>query len=192
MTRFVISDQHFGHENIIEYTNRPFSDVTRMNEEMVESWNKTVSSDDTVIHLGDIAFGSSEIAEEYLSRLNGEILLIEGNHDESIDPNTFSVPIVESAVFQEGGIRYWGTHRPDGVQDNWNEWVIHGHVHNNSPFIDYQNNRINVSVEVLDYTPVPLANISKCILSMSSNQAENIHSSLISTHKWYDQNEVGD
>lgn len=191
MTRFIVSDHHFKHENIIEMTNRPFSSVYKMDQEMIDLWNSTVDQSDTVIYVGDLVFGDAESAEEYLSRLNGQILLIAGNHDDRINPDTFPVNVIESAVFQEGGIRYWCTHRPDEVPDDWNDWVIHGHVHNDYPFIDYQNNRINVSVEVVDYTPVPLTNISKCIMSMSGVQFRNIHESLISDHEWYQNNELG-
>ena len=40
---FTISDTHFGHDNVIKYSNRPFKDVEEMNERLVELWNKTVS-----------------------------------------------------------------------------------------------------------------------------------------------------
>lgn len=52
-----------------------------MNEVLIENWNKVVSKDDTVFHLGDFAFGGSSVWNSIIPRLNGHINLIIGNHD---------------------------------------------------------------------------------------------------------------
>ena len=72
---------HFGHANIIRFCNRPFQNVEEMNEVLIENWNKVVSKDDTVFHLGDFAFGGSSVWNSIIPRLNGHINLIIGNHD---------------------------------------------------------------------------------------------------------------
>jgi calcineurin-like phosphoesterase family protein len=79
------SDTHFGHKNIIKYSNRPYKDVSEMNEKMVDLWNKTVNPEDLVFHLGDIAMGQRALAPAIIDRLNGHIVLVPGNHDH---PNT--------------------------------------------------------------------------------------------------------
>lgn len=81
MAVFFTSDTHFGHKNIIKYSDRPFKDVTHMNEMLVYLWNQTVGPDDTVYHLGDVALGPIEGSLSYISRLNGSKVLITGNHD---------------------------------------------------------------------------------------------------------------
>lgn len=48
---FVLSDTHFGHANVIKYDNRPFANVTEMDNKMIENWNKVVMPDDTIYHL---------------------------------------------------------------------------------------------------------------------------------------------
>ena len=78
---FFTSDSHFGHNNIIRYCNRPFASVKEHDEALIENWNKVVSPDATVFHLGDFAFAGSDYTTEILSRLNGHIILIKGNHD---------------------------------------------------------------------------------------------------------------
>ena len=77
---FFVSDTHFGHENIIRFCNRPFLNVEEMNEVLIENWNKIVPEDGTVFHLGDFALGGSNIWNEVLPCLNGQIYLILGNH----------------------------------------------------------------------------------------------------------------
>jgi calcineurin-like phosphoesterase family protein len=79
--RFFTSDTHFGHRNIIKYSNRPFRDTTVMNEMLIRNWNDTVSHDDLVFHLGDVALGPWEDWHNVLTRLNGYKVLVVGNHD---------------------------------------------------------------------------------------------------------------
>lgn len=81
MTTFYTSDTHFGHERILELCERPFSDVTRMNEALIERWNNVVQPEDTVYHLGDVALGKIAESLPLISRLNGYKILVLGNHD---------------------------------------------------------------------------------------------------------------
>lgn len=79
MTFWFSADSHYHHANIIKYCNRPFKDVAEMNETMISNWNKVVENSDIVYHLGDFSF--SKHVEELSKRLNGQIILIKGNHD---------------------------------------------------------------------------------------------------------------
>lgn len=81
MTIFFTSDTHFGHKNIIKYADRPFKDVTHMNEMLVHYWNEVVHPEDTVYHLGDVALGPIRESLGYIHRLNGKKILVTGNHD---------------------------------------------------------------------------------------------------------------
>lgn len=53
MNTWFTSDQHIGHKNIIAYSNRPFSNVDEMTEELVRRHNERVRPDDLVYQLGD-------------------------------------------------------------------------------------------------------------------------------------------
>ena len=79
---FFTSDTHFSHANIIKFCQRPFKDVSHMNDELVQRWNEVVGPDDIVFHLGDFAWGGSDVWNSIMSRLNGKIYLVLGNHDE--------------------------------------------------------------------------------------------------------------
>lgn len=52
-----------------------------MNETLIENWNRVVSQDDIVFHLGDFCLGGSHECTKILNRLNGKIYLVLGNHD---------------------------------------------------------------------------------------------------------------
>lgn len=43
---FFTSDTHFNHTNIIRFCNRPFKDVTHMNETIIANWNSVVGPDE--------------------------------------------------------------------------------------------------------------------------------------------------
>ena len=45
---FFTSDQHFGHEKVLEFDRRPFSSTEQMETEMIARWNRKVKQDDTV------------------------------------------------------------------------------------------------------------------------------------------------
>ena len=82
---FLTSDTHFGHTGVCHFTNkdgskmRPWTDPDEMDEEMVKRWNETVRPNDKVYHLGDVVINRKAL--KIMSRLNGDKVLIRGNHD---------------------------------------------------------------------------------------------------------------
>jgi len=82
---FLTSDTHFGHTGVCHFTNkdgskmRPWTDPNEMDEEMVKRWNDTVRPNDKVYHLGDVVMNRKSLS--IMSRLNGDKVLIRGNHD---------------------------------------------------------------------------------------------------------------
>lgn len=83
---FLVSDTHFGHEKTCTVFKRPdgsslrpFSSAEEMDEEMVRRWNERVKPNDKVYHLGDVVISRKHL--NTLRRLNGDKVLIRGNHD---------------------------------------------------------------------------------------------------------------
>ena len=82
---FLTSDTHFGHTGVCRFTNndgskmRPWTDPDEMDEEMVKRWNETVRPNDKVYHLGDVVINRKAL--KIMHRLNGDKVLIRGNHD---------------------------------------------------------------------------------------------------------------
>ena len=79
---FFTSDLHFGHSNVITFDERPFANVEEMDAELITRWNNKVGKGDLVYVLGDMIWKTSnDAAENIIKSLNGQIILIRGNHD---------------------------------------------------------------------------------------------------------------
>ena len=84
---FFTADTHFGHENIMEFTSRPFASVEEHDEALIDNINNSVGRRDFLYHLGDFCFGPTAakqvlFAREILAKINCKnIHLIAGNHD---------------------------------------------------------------------------------------------------------------
>lgn len=83
---FLVSDTHFGHAGVCRFTEadgvtkiRPWTDPAEMDEEMIRRWNDRVRPSDKVYHLGDVVINRKALST--LARLNGDKVLIRGNHD---------------------------------------------------------------------------------------------------------------
>ena len=83
---FLVSDQHFGHEKVCTVFKRadgsplrPFSCAEEMDEFMIASHNERVRPNDKCYFLGDVAINRK--AMNIMYRLNGDKVLIRGNHD---------------------------------------------------------------------------------------------------------------
>lgn len=75
------SDHHFGHKNSITYCNRPFESTEEMDEMLIQWHNELVKPGDKFYHLGDLALGSFEDSIKKAARLQGDKVLVPGNHD---------------------------------------------------------------------------------------------------------------
>jgi calcineurin-like phosphoesterase family protein len=83
---FLVSDTHFGHMGVCKFTRndgvtklRPYSTPEEMDEDMIAKWNAKVKPTDKVYHLGDVVINRRALPT--LARLNGDKVLIRGNHD---------------------------------------------------------------------------------------------------------------
>lgn len=132
------SDHHFGHKNILKYTNRPFTSVHEMNKALTENWNNTVGENDTVYYLGDFGLTGIKNLESIYNRLNGKKILVPGNHDPNRVHRLFDgvvIPLFELRVDGEKHpislchfpMRSWnGSHR--------GAIHLHGHSHGDADF----------------------------------------------------------
>jgi calcineurin-like phosphoesterase family protein len=179
---FFVSDTHWNHSNIIKFCNRPFKDVDEMNRKLIENWNNKVPEDGLVFHLGDFAWGGGyEAWKKIRNQLNGEIILIEGNHDRKNLVPTAREELFKCVTWQmlieiEGRkvllnhypfLCYAGVYRdPKSLVYN-----LYGHVHSgpNGKGEDIERlkylfpTQYDVGVDNNDYTPISWHEVEKKI-----------------------------
>lgn len=148
-----ISDTHFDHKNIMEFesnTRGHFSSVEEMNEEIIKNWNNTVSVNDTVYHLGDFGMNTKyDRFKELVLLLNGNIVLIQGNHDDSkVVKKLAAEGLIE---LHEVGMKLkrdkqvmWLSHYPMEIGVRPRKWSVSGHIHS-EPSKDV--NQLNVGID---------------------------------------------
>ena len=150
---FVISDTHFGHENIIRYCGRPFASVEEMDEAMIKNWNETVSNNDIVLHLGDFGLGKKEYIASIIPRLHGKKILILGNHDnwseQSYRDMGFHTVSRFPIIYDDF---YILSHAPLLLSEKLPFMSCYGHIHDSDMYKDTENSRC-FSVERIGYRP---------------------------------------
>ena len=158
---FAIADMHFWHKNIIKYDNRPFKDVEQMNETMIASWNKAVSDDDTVYHIGDFTLTMSQSKFwEVFSRLKGKIVFIRGNHDQILE-KVFPGEMVDVKMVKGNDKNFWLSHYQHAEWPDKHRGVLHlfGHSHGRQThnFVG----AFDMCANSIGYTPMSLNAIAK-------------------------------
>jgi calcineurin-like phosphoesterase family protein len=139
-----ISDTHWQHTNIINYSGRPFRksfypyapDVDQMNRELIQQWNAVVKPLDRVIHGGDFAMGQKKMIPFFRSKLNGHITLVRGNHDPSTQfmKQAGFDEVVDELWLELNDMKIWVRHIPPTPEEISKlhrpvDLVICGHVH---------------------------------------------------------------
>jgi calcineurin-like phosphoesterase family protein len=167
MNTFFTSDLHFGHARVIEYSNRPFKNVDEMDEALVANWNAVVQPNDTVYLVGDVSFHRHEKTLALLSRLQGNIGLILGNHDKKLKPEalrrfafvkdmyTAKIEDPDAGKHSNGVQRIVLCHYALRVWEasHYGAWSLYGHSHGSLP----DNPRVkafDVGVDCHDYRPI--------------------------------------
>lgn len=168
---FLISDTHFGHQKACEFLNdngskmRPWDTAEEMDEAIVKNWNSVVGPKDKVYHLGDVVIGKKHL--KTLERLNGDKVLIRGNHDifqlEHYLPYFRDIRGVH--VLDEFILSHIPLHRAS-VKERWKA-NVHGHLHpyrvkyNLGYGEEIDPRYLCVSVEQINYTPISLEEVKK-------------------------------
>lgn len=179
---FFTSDTHFGHSKIIDYCKRPFSSIEEHDKVLIQNWNNVVGQDDTVFHLGDFAYGNSQFISNIIKQLNGNIILIKGNHDlRNMNPtlyNMFSDVVYQVRILIDKQTVYLN-HFPflcfdhgdiNLYKDNYSVQLF-GHVHSGPLTSSEDVNRLNilfptqydVGVDNNNYTPISWTDVKNKI-----------------------------
>lgn len=157
---WVWSDHHFGHKNVIEFSDRPYANIEEMKEHFIANYNDYVGPDDVCFWVGDVAYKQNAThTNKILDQCGGYKILIIGNHDFKKN-NVKKMNFDEMHLLYEIEIDFLHdlvfTHYPHHLlrRPTFN---IHGHSHThifNDPF------KINVCVENTQYRPRSLQEIA--------------------------------
>lgn len=126
MDIYLISDTHFGHDNMVKWSLRPAD----FNEKLWDLLDQ-VPEDAMLIHLGDISMGSDAMTHMKLQNYKFKKILVRGNHDKHSSSwymkNGWDF-VADELVMKQFGNSYLFSHCPlpkrEGVHKN-----IHGHLH---------------------------------------------------------------
>lgn len=182
MNTFFTSDLHFGHENIIAMDKRPFVSADEMNGDLISRWNNKVSSADTVYILGDLIWKNSvNTAPEIIKKLNGNKILIRGNHDTFVSNNAAAKLFVEIKDYADITVKLKNGYKRRCILSHYfipfyagyrhGAVHLHGHAHNKAEYAaelaivknlkaqGYNLSVFNVGCMHWNYTPVTLDEI---------------------------------
>lgn len=176
---FFISDTHFGHRGILEFSEtkpfRPFATIEEHDAELVRRWNGVVAPRDTVWHLGDFCFGERNL--EIAGRLNGNKKLVMGNHDMYATEDYLRYFTRLAGIVEYKGLVLSHSPLHESQLARW-YMNVHGHLHAGRVMRSRQTvlpgtgrpgkylptiieestpdpRYVNVSCEMIDLTPVP-------------------------------------
>ena len=146
----VISDLHLSHLNMA--IKRGFKTSEQHDQHIIDQWNSVVKKRDVTWILGDITMEKSS-PYYLLDRLNGIKNVVLGNHDRPKDVTKLLNHVNKvCSSYRRGKTMF--THIPihpcelDRFPIN-----VHGHLHEKHILDDRY---VNVSCEVIDYTPVEI------------------------------------
>lgn len=157
MNTFLISDTHFGHSNILTFKKQDghllregFKDIKEHDLELIKRWNYVVGKNDKVYHLGDVGFTNFPYIKNIFDSLNGEKILIKGNHDNfklsqytQIFKDVRAIHTLDKIVLSHVPIHPFSL-------DRW-KGNVHGHLHEHT----LEDKRyMNICVEHINYTPI--------------------------------------
>ena len=169
---FLTSDTHFGHLGVCVFTGedgekiRPWTNPEEMDEEMVKRWNETVRPNDKVYHLGDVVINRKAL--KIMHRLNGDKVLIRGNHDifKLNDYALYFKDIRGTHKFDKFILSHYPIHK-ESIPP-WCKANLHGHTHYKKVMINSLPDPlyVNLCVECTNYKPVPIEELNNYLPSV--------------------------
>lgn len=160
------SDLHFNHNKDFCYAPRGFSSVEEMNNTIIERWNSKVAPTDEVYILGDLMLNDLEAGLACLSKLNGQLHIILGNHDTNTRIEAYSnckniISIDYATQIKYGKYIAFLSHYPTlcaNYDDEKKVWNLHGHTHSQEKFSTFAQ-CYNVALDAHDCYPVSIEEV---------------------------------
>ena len=138
--KYYISDLHFCHKNILRFDERPWFDLSSMEDDLISLWNSKVGKNDDIYILGDLCWGLAEDWRRIIPKLHGRKHLIRGNHDLPKIPEDISKLFASISAYKEvkdNGYTVLMSHYPMVIYRHDVDpkvVMLYGHVHNTHEF----------------------------------------------------------
>ena len=171
MTTYFISDTHFFHKKILEFSGdfRDGNTVPEHDEILLDKINRTVNQNDLLWLLGDCVFGNKEKNLPILNRIKCENKkLILGNHDSGNIRNYLPYFIDIKGVVNYKEFLLQHTPLKSCEDFRYSKYNIHGHTHNHN-INQFGRKYFNVCVEALGGYPISVDKIRELIKMDSIN-----------------------
>lgn len=130
---YFTADPHFGHANVLKFSNRPFANIEEHDDFLINSINEHVGKQDTLYILGDFAWKEPQ---KYLPLINcRNRFLIRGNHDpnniHSYMKNVYDVREIKIPFPEGSKTKVWLSHYPHCYwpSSHYGAFHLYGHHH---------------------------------------------------------------
>ena len=158
---FFVSDEHYGHNSIIKYCDRPYETTHEMNKDIIQRHNSVVSDNDTVIHAGDFTLNKN--AQKYIDRLKGSHIFLKGSHDYWLPKEH---KMIYEGIFDASFIVICHYCMRTWARSHFNSWHLYGHSHGNlSPI----GKSWDIGVDNNNFYPLSLQDIVKIMKERPDN-----------------------
>lgn len=174
MIRFITSDEHHGHERILELANRPWKSTVENTQEIIDRHNSVVPNNKNIIvhHAGDLFWHTMSVGDAMtiLAKLHGTQGFSYGNHDELIENSRllrdmFAYVIGENKA---GGAKIIHHNKRSLTIDHFarrvwqsshkGHWHVYGHSHSALPGLGKS---FDIGVDGHDFYPWSLEQIEE-------------------------------
>ena len=178
MSLFVIADTHlsFG-------TNKPMDDFfgwDNYTQRLEKNWNSVVSNDDTVVIVGDISwamnFDELKADFDFLNSLNGNKIIIKGNHDYWWSTATKMNKFIEKNNYDTIKILHNNSYEVEGISICGSRgWMFESEEDHDEKILNREVNRLKMSLDsatsnnkivFLHYPPVITDSVCKEIFDL--------------------------
>ena len=180
---FFTSDEHLNHNKPFIYEKRGFPSVAEMNAAILQRHNLVVDKKDTVVHIGDYAFGHPNQVFDFIQQLNGHHIFIPGSHDRWIK-NQWLGRGSYKHIWESGRVTVvfardiWsrtvegqhivGCHYSMRTwpRSHYGSWLVYGPSHNGLPPLGKS---VNVAVDLHDFYPVSFIQLKDMMDKLPDN-----------------------
>lgn len=184
-----IADLHLDHTNVLKLSKRPFSSIQEMEKTILANIKKVVKPSDVIILVGDVVLGRKKSWVKFLNSLpTKNVILVKGNHDtwKNIPKDMITLIVGQLTIIMFGRL-FVVCHYP--YRCSWwrafikrlhpavlskkrpvdrGLWLLHGHDHRTTNFVDYHPRMFSVGVDANNFKPISDSEIIRRIQKQES------------------------